>query len=270
MQKANNIRESLTSVMGITVIVISLVASYFIYYNLLGNPANFVDGDPSKDPLEGNYLGIIYKGSSLVILQISFVIILITYCIERGLTLAKASGKGRNKEFAQKIKSLLANDDYEGIAAACDQQRGSLGNVVHKGVMAFRQIEGMESLRPEEKAFRLKRELEEASHLELPLLERNMSIISTIASLATLIGLLGTVTGMIMAFGSLARAGSPDAVGLAGGISQALVTTAVGISTAAVAIVVYNFYTSTIDRITYATDETNYAILGKFKDSQAA
>jgi biopolymer transport protein ExbB len=71
---------------------------------------------------------------------------------------------------------------------------------------------------------------------------------------------------MIRAFSALARAGNPDAVALAGGISQALVTTALGISTAAVAIVVYNFYTSTIDKITYAADETNYAILSRFKE----
>ena len=267
MQKTGNIRESLGSVMGVTIIVISLVVSYFIYHKILGDPGNFEGGDPGKDPLEGNIPGIIYKGSSLVILQISFIIILLTYIIERGISLSKASGKGSSKGFASQIKALLAADDYEGIESACNAQRGSLGNVVRKGVAAFRQVEGLEALRPEEKAFRLKRELEEAAHLELPQLERNMPIISTIASVATLIGLLGTVTGMILAFSSLARAGSPDAVGLAGGISQALVTTAVGISTAAVAIVMYNFYSSTIDRITYATDETNYALLSKFKES---
>ncbi len=269
MQKTGNLRESLGSVMGVSVIVISLIVSYFIYFKILGNPDNFENGDPSNDPLEGNILGIIYKGSSLVILQISFIIILLTYTIERGISLSKAAGKGQNKAFAANIKVLLARDDYDGIEAACAEQRGSLGNVVRKGTSAFRQVEGLESLRTEEKAYRLKRELEEATHLELPQLERNMPIISTIASIATLIGLLGTVTGMILAFSSLARAGSPDAVGLAGGISQALVTTAVGISTAAVAIVVYNFYSSTIDRITYATDETNYALLNKFKESAA-
>lgn len=266
MEKSRNVSETLTSVMGVAVIIISLVASYFIYHNILGHPDNFVGGNPDNEPLEGNYLGVIHKGSSIVILQITFIIVLITYTVERGINLARASGTGRNKSFAQTIKTLLGRDEFEAIETACDAQRGSVANVVRKGVGAFRQISDSENLRPEEQAYRLKRELEEATHLELPHLERNMAIISTIASVATLIGLLGTVTGMIRAFSSLARAGSPDAVGLAGGISQALVTTALGISTAAVAIVVFNYYTNKIDKLTYAADETNYAILGRFKE----
>ena len=268
MDKKRNLNKTLSSVMGIAVIIISLIISYFIYHDILGNPENFVGADPENEPLEGNYLGVIHKGSSIVILQISFIIILFTYTIERAISLSKASGKGRNKTFAAQIKSLLHKSDLEGVESECDKQKGSLGNVVRKGVKAYSEIDGLNKLRPEEKAFRLKRELEEATHLELPQLEQNMAIISTIASVATLIGLLGTVTGMIRAFSSLARAGSPDAIGLASGISQALVTTALGISTAAVAIVVYNFYTSMIDRITYSIDETNYAIMAKFKEDQ--
>jgi len=266
MQKSKNLTTTLSSVMGIFVIVVSLIASYFIYFNVLGHPDNFVGGDPSNEPIEGNYLGVIYKGSSIVILQLSFMIILITYTVERGINLARANGKGKNKEFARNIKILLGRGDVEAIHKACDKHKGSVGNVVRKGIDSYLQIVKVEDLRPEEKAFRLKRELEEATHLELPHLERNMAIISTIASVATLIGLLGTVTGMIRAFSALARAGSSDAVGLAGGISQALVTTALGISTAAVAIVVFNFYNSLIDRITYAADETNYALLSRFKE----
>jgi biopolymer transport protein ExbB len=269
MNKKSNLGNTLSSAMGIAVIVISLVISYFIYHDILGNPENFVGGDPENEPLEGNYLGVIHKGSSIVILQLSFVIILFTYTLERGISLAKASGKGRNKAFAARVKNLLHKGDFVAIESECDKQKGSIGNVVRKGINVYSEIDGISKLRPEEKAFRLKRELEEATHLELPQLERNMVIISTIASVATLIGLLGTVTGMIRAFSALARAGSPDAIGLASGISQALVTTALGISTAAVAIVVYNFYTSMIDRITYSIDETNYAIMAKFKEEQA-
>lgn len=269
MDKKKNLNNTLSSTMGVVVIVISLVISYFIYYNILGDPNNFIGGNPENEPLEGNYLGVIYKGSSIVILQLAFMVILLTYSIERGISLAKASGKGKNRVFASTIKSLLHKSDLDGIKTECDHQRGSIGNVVRKGIQSYSEIGGINSLRSEEKAFRLKRELEEATHLELPHLERNMAIISTIASVATLIGLLGTVTGMIRAFSALARAGSPDAIGLAGGISQALVTTALGISTAAIAIVVYNFYTSMIDRITYSIDETNYAIMARFKEEEA-
>jgi len=92
-----------------------------------------------------------------------------------------------------------------------------------------------------------------------------MIVISTLASISTLTGLLGTVTGMIVAFAALARVGAPDAIGLASGISQALVTTALGISTAAVAIVFYNFFSNKIDNITYAIDEAKSSIVQNFK-----
>ena len=270
MNKRDNLRDTLTSVMSAVVIVLSLVASYFIYHNILGDPSNFVDGDIGKDALEGNYLGIIHKGGPIVILQISFMIILLTFLIERGINLKRAAGKQNNKIFANKIKDLLNKNDLEGINSSCDAQRGSVANVVKKGIKSYTGSVADKDLRPEEKAYAIKRELEEATHLEVPVLEKNMFIISTLASIATLIGLLGTVTGMIKAFASLARAGTPDAIGLAGGISQALVTTALGIVTAAVAIVFYNFYTSIIDKVTYAIDQTNYSILEHFKSKAKA
>lgn len=256
--------------MGAVVIIASLAIAYFIYHTILGNPDNFVNGDLTKDPIEGNYLGVIHKGGQIVILQIAFVIILLTYILERGISLSRAGGKERNKRFARKVIGLLTAGKLKEVEAACNAQKGSVANVVRKGLQSYQEAVNDSGLGVEEKAFRIKHELEEATHLEVPVLEKNMIIISTLASIATLIGLLGTVTGMIKAFAALARSGTPDAIGLAGGISQALVTTALGISTAAVAIVFYNFYTNSIDRITYAIDETNYGILNYFKQQAKA
>lgn len=267
MNKQKNLQETLTSVVGISVMVVSLVVAYFIYHKILGNPSNFVGGNIENDPIEGNFLGLIHKGGQIVILQIAFMLILITYIIERALSLGRLTGKKRSKAFASEIKILLGREDFKAAEAACDAQKGSVANVVRKGLASYQLSSSDAELRTEEKAYKIKRDLEEATHLELPVLEKNMIIISTLASISTLIGLLGTVTGMIQAFASLARAGTPDAVGLAGGISQALITTALGISTAAVAIVFYNLYTNIIDLITYSMDETNYAILNQFKAS---
>jgi biopolymer transport protein ExbB len=74
-------------------------------------------------------------------------------------------------------------------------------------------------------------------------------------------GLLGTVLGMIRAFAALANAGAPDSVALAAGISEALVNTAIGIGTAAIAIIAYNFFTTKIDKLTYAIDEAGFSIV---------
>ncbi|MDB4105628.1 MotA/TolQ/ExbB proton channel family protein [Salibacteraceae bacterium] len=266
MDKKQKLNESLANTMGVVVILFSFIISYFIYTQILGSPDNFIDGDPDNQPKEGFYLGTIYKGGKIVILQITFMVILLTYSIERALSLFRARGKKSNVSFANTIKENLGVNDLNAALTSCNNQKGAVANVVFKGLNSY-MLESPQELRPEEKAYQIKRDLEEATHLEVPDLEKNMIIISTIASVATLVGLLGTVTGMIQAFSALAIAGTPDAVGLAGGISQALITTALGISTSAVAIVIYNFYTTIIDNITYAMDETNYAILNHFKQS---
>lgn len=266
MREEKIFAQRYSTYIGIIVMLLSLVVSYFIYHRILGDPSNFVGLNPANEPVEGNYLGVVHKGGQIVILQISFMIILLAYIIERGISLSLAGGKGNNKHFAKSVELKLYQKDYEAIEQLADQQKGSVGNVVRKGVASFQKAEEDANWTEEEKAYRLKIELEEATHLEVPVLEKNMIILSTLASIATLIGLLGTVTGMIRAFSALARSGTPDAVGLAGGISQALVTTALGISTAAVAIVFYNIYTNLIDKITYALDETNYSILNHFKE----
>lgn len=250
--------------MGVLVIIAALVIAYFIYHQILGNPDNFIDGSIENEAREGNYLGVVHKGGQIVVLQIAFMLILLTYAVERAISLFLARGKQRSRSFADSIKIYLNSGDFDGAMNACQNQKGAVANVVLKGLNSYT-MEDHSALTAEEKAYQIKRDLEEATHLEVPDLERNMIIISTIASIATLIGLLGTVTGMIRAFAALAIAGTPDAVGLASGISQALVTTALGISTAAVAIVIFNFFTNVIDQMTYAIDETNYAILNHFK-----
>jgi biopolymer transport protein ExbB len=116
----------------------------------------------------------------------------------------------------------------------------------------------------EQKVVAMHKELEEATALELPMLSKNLVIISTCASIATLVGLIGTVLGMIKAFSALAQAGAPDAVALANGISEALINTALGIGTSAISIIMYNFFTSKIDELTYKIDEIGMSIQQNF------
>ncbi len=125
-------------------------------------------------------------------------------------------------------------------------------------------MESDTALDKERKIAAIQKELEEATTLELPMLSKNLMIISTIASIATLMGLLGTVIGMIRAFAALAQAGAPDAVALSTGISEALINTALGIGTSAIAIVMYNFFTNKIDSLTYGIDEAGYSIVQTF------
>jgi len=95
----------------------------------------------------------------------------------------------------------------------------------------------------------------------LPKLEKNLVFISTIASVATLMGLLGTVIGMITSFGALGNSGGSEAAQqLSQGISEALYNTALGIGTSAFSIIMYNLFTTRIDGITYGIDECGFTL----------
>ncbi len=265
MSKLNQLAQALQSVLAAIIIPLAVIIAYLIYTYILGDPDNFVGQDPANEPIKGNYLGIVHKGGFVVILLISFQIILLTFVIERFWSIALASGKSRNEAFLRKVRKLVRSEDYSGLIESCDAQRGALANVVRAGVDTFQLVKDDPGLRRDQKLAAVERDFEEATQLEIPQLNRNMIIISTLASISTLIGLLGTVLGMIKAFSSLARVGSPDAVGLAAGISQALVTTALGISTAAVAIIFYNYLSNWIDKITYGIDEAVFSINNSFK-----
>jgi len=98
----------------------------------------------------------------------------------------------------------------------------------------------------------------------LPMMSRNLVILSTIASISVLIGLIGTVLGMIRAFAALAQAGAPDALALATGISEALINTAFGITGSTLAIIFYNYFQTKIDTMTYKIDEAGFSLTQTF------
>jgi biopolymer transport protein ExbB len=81
---------------------------------------------------------------------------------------------------------------------------------------------------------------------------------------SVLVGLIGTVLGMIRAFGALATAGAPDSLALANGISEALVNTAFGITGSTLAIIAYNYFSARIDATTYKMDEASFSLTSTF------
>ena len=97
------------------------------------------------------------------------------------------------------------------------------------------------------------------------MLEQNLTVIATLVSIGTLMGLLGTVTGMIKAFSALGAGSTPDSAQLANGISEALINTATGIATSTLAVIAYNAFTSKIDKLTYSIDEAGSAIVNTYR-----
>jgi biopolymer transport protein ExbB len=242
------------------VILVSITIGILIYVFVLGNPNNFEGGDPKNNPLPGNYLGVAYKGGILVPVGIGLLIITIVMSIERFITLSKASGKISMEAFVQQIETLIEQDRIDEAIALCDKQRGTLGNVVRETLIRLKLVRDDKALTKEQKIAAVQKALEESLALELPMLEKHMTIIATIVSIATLVGLIGTVLGMIRAFAALATSGAPDAVALATGISEALVNTALGITTSTISTIMYNYFTSRIDDIVYRVDEAGFII----------
>ena len=176
-----------------------------------------------------------------------------------------AKGRSSADVFVQKIRLKLKDGDISGALDLCDGQKGSIANVVKAGLLKYQEVDRNGGDDKEHNRDMIQKELEEATTLELPMLERNLSILATIASLGVLVGLFGTVLGMIKAFQALNTGGAPDAGALATGISEALVNTAIGIGTSSIAIVFYNFLTTQIDGLTYRIDEAGYSIVQTYE-----
>lgn len=261
------------------IIPVLLVIGICIWLFVLGSPGNF-KADPrlsgasvafsdveGKEMHPQGFLGMIYMGGIIVPLLVTFMITVIVFSFERYFVLNKATGAGNVDNFVVTVRSLLNQNKVDEALEECDRQQGSVGNVVKEGLTTYKALAHDTTLNKEQKMVALNKAIEEATTLEMPMLEKNMMILSTLGTVATLVALLGTVIGMIRAFFALgASGGTPDAAALSIGISEALINTALGIGTSAVAIILYNFFTSKIDGLTYKIDEIAMSIQQSFAE----
>ncbi len=252
-------------IINVLVVVACLVLAHLIYYFVLGSPSNFSDGATKHVPKPGNIMGTMYSGGWVVPILMSTLLVLLSFVIERAITIFKARGKGQTGEFVRKVQYQLANKNIDAAIAECDKQSGSVGNVMRSGLVKYREMINNTELDTDQKVLSIQKEIEEATALELPMLEKNLVFLSTIASCATLLGLFGTVLGMIRSFAAMATSGGgADATALAAGISEALINTALGIGTSFISIIAYNFYTTIIDGITFGIDESGFTLTQSF------
>ncbi|MRX47447.1 MotA/TolQ/ExbB proton channel family protein [Pedobacter puniceum] len=242
-------------------IVICIAIAWGLYLFVMGNPANFEGGDPANHPLPGNYFGMVYKGGIIVPFLMGMFLMVIVFSIERFFVISKAAGNGNVDAFVKKVQQFLSSNNVESAISECDKQKGSVAAVIKSGLLKYKEVEMDSSMDTEQKCLAIQKDIEEATSLEMPMLEQNLTVIATLVSIGTLAGLLGTVVGMIKAFGALATSGAPDQAALANGISEALINTATGIGTSTMAIISYNFFTSKIDSLTYSIDEAGFSIV---------
>ena len=244
------------------VILICFIAAVLIYMFVFGNGANFKDGNHDNAPI--NLIGTVYKGGIIVPVLLTCLLTVIVLTIERWIALSKAQGKGNITKFVANVKDALSKRDINKAEELCRKQQGTVGAIVYATLQKYKEMDKDTLLQKEQKLTSIQQTLEEATALEMPTLQQNLPIVATLTTLGTLIGLLGTVLGMIKSFQALAQSGAPDSTELSTGISEALVNTAFGIATAALALISYNFYTNKIDNMTYAIDELGFSIVSTF------
>ena len=246
------------------IIASCIFVGWLVWTFIMGDGANFEGGVNTGHPLPGNYLAMVYKGGPIVPVLMGLLLMVIVFSFERYMVITKAAGKGNLDTFMKKVQGDIKEGKIDEAIAACDKQKGSVANAIKSALVKYQDVK-KEGFNSEEASETIHKEIEEATSLEMPMLEKNMTIISSLVSLGTLAGLLGTVTGMIKAFGALATAGTPDQAALANGISEALINSATGIFTSVLAIISYNFFTSKIDDLTYSIDEAGTTIVNTYR-----
>lgn len=243
------------------VILACAVVCVLLFIFWFGAEVHFEDGHPI------DLWGTIYKGGFIVpILQTLFLTVIVI-SVERAFALNAAKGTGSIATFVAKVKAALVKNDIEEAQKLCAKQKGSVAAVVAAALVSYKEMDANTVLTKEQKIANLQKTVEEATALEMPSLQQNLPIVATLTTLGTLVGLLGTVMGMIKSFQALAQSGAPDSTELSTGISEALINTAFGIATGAFAVISYNFYTNKIDNLTYAIDEIGFSIVQTFAAS---
>lgn len=250
--------------------VVCIIAGYAIWRYMMGSADGFNEPDlnggfwPShKGPKDAFHR--IYEGGIIVPLLLGMFLMVVVFSIERYLTIRRALGNGSVADFIRKIQFQLANKNVDAALAECDKQSGSVSNVMKAGLRRYKEMINEGGLSTEQKVAVIQKEVEEATALELPMLQKNLVFLSTITSVGTLIALLGTVMGMIRSFAALGEEGGGGAAAdLAVGISEALYNTALGIGTSAIALIVYNAFTTKIDSITHGIDESGFTLTQSF------
>ena len=241
------------------VIVVCFVVAVLLFIFWFGAESHFEDGHPV------DLWGTVYKGGVIVPILQTLLLTVIVLSVERWIALSSAKGKGNIAKFVAGVKACLKKNDIEGAQELCKKQKGSVAAVVSAALVRYKEMDMNTTLTKEQKVATLQKEVEEATALEMPALQQNLPIVATLTTLGTLVGLLGTVIGMIKSFQALAASGAPDSTELSTGISEALINTAFGIATGAFAVISYNFYTNKIDNLTYAIDEIGFSIVQTFQ-----
>jgi biopolymer transport protein ExbB len=184
-----------------------------------------------------NFFEIFLKGGYVMWLILACSVLGLSVVIDRFLVLRKA--KINVPAFMVRLRGLIKKKDINGAVSVCMEEQSPIANIVRKGLKKYKYGHD-----------RVKDAIENAGKQEIIIMEKGLSILATVAGIAPLLGFLGTVTGMITAFMTIEDlAGSANPSDLAGGIWEALITTAFGLIVGIFALAFYNYFLSKVKRL---------------------
>lgn len=217
-----------------TLYIVSALAATLIYFYLLPQ--------------------FIRDGGYLIILLLCLSLVLTGYIIERLIVYYQMLFRSGEK-YLVTLFEHLKSADWLGLKLFLAGNPSLTSNIVMSALNTSEK-ETTKGSNTERKLLEITKSINDQLLIDQVRLEKNLPAISTIASISTMVGLLGTTFGMIKSFQALSQTGAPDAVQLSLGISEALINTAGGLIVAIIAIVAYNYFTSAIDRYTQLSVET--------------
>ena len=197
------------------------------------------------------------KGGILMYFILGMSILGTTVIIERFFYFI-LSERNKFDDIRDKFQKYLEENDIKGAIGFLGSSKSSSGRVVKDILDIWTKTKTANISTLEEKA-------RESALSEISRLEKNMWILSMVAHVTPLLGLLGTVTGMIKAFQAVAIHGTGDAAVLAEGISEALFTTAGGLFVAIPAMIIYNYYNKKIDNTINDMEKASTEVINYFR-----
>ena len=177
------------------------------------------------------------------------------FAFERAYSLIMSSID--SDKFFSDVSEALSGSNLDGALDICNETKGPVAEIFHAGLSkAHRGLDEVE------------KSIQNAASLEMAFLEKNMIWLNTVITVAPMIGFTGTVVGMIAAFDAIKAANDISPAVVAGGISQALLTTAFGLITAMIIQFFQNFFVSRIDKLILDMEENSMKLIDQLHDSK--
>ncbi len=213
--------------------------------------------DATEEMQRQSLVDLIFQSGPLGMIIVAILVLLSIMAVaifaERYFTIKRAGKIDQN--FMNNIRASVASGNIDGAKALCKTKSSPISRMVEKGLMRIgKPLKDIDAA------------IENVGNLEIFKLEKNLSTLASIAGAAPMIGFFGTVTGMILAFYKMATEQNVTPDVLAGGIYQALITTAAGLLVGIFAFIAYNLLVANVEKVVFNMEKTTVEFMDLLQD----